>query len=403
MSVQRRLFASAAFRAPARCSAFVTTLAILLAGGCSASRPPVSDDNILFPTDAAAQFTGPDGALQCQTSQIDGGPCGCLEISFLTDAPNLYFVLDHSGSMLDSNKWTTVRQTVSNVVQKIGPRANFGVAIFPDTSSAGANSCTAGKEVMPLRPGDSPAGTAGPTTNLIIATTNVPAEGGTPTAATFLALAPSLEGFSGKTFAILATDGAPNCNEAANCNVSQCTYNIDNDEGCPAGGSPNCCSPTDTGTPGVQINCVDTGPTVSAVAALKAKNIPTYVIGLPGSEAYASVLDQVATAGGTARASEPLFYNVTTTDSAALEAALSQIAAKITATCTFPLTPPPQDSAKINVYFDNVVVPKDPVNGWTYDDSSATLTLVGSACNEVLSGAVLNLRVIGGCPTVAPR
>jgi hypothetical protein len=400
MSVQGRLFARVP-GTPARCSALAIALGILMAGGCSSSRPPVSDDNILFPTDAAAQFTGADGALQCQTSQIDGGPCGCIEISFLTDAPNLYFVLDHSGSMLDSNKWTTVRQVVSNVVQKIGPRAKFGVAIFPDTSG-GTNSCVAGKQVMPLSVGDSPAGTAGPTTNLIIATTNVPAEGGTPTAATFLALAPLLEGFSGKTFAILATDGAPNCDAAASCDVSQCSYNIDNDEGCPTGGSPNCCDPALEGS-GAQGGCVDTGPTVSAVAALKAQNIPTYVIGLPGSEAYASVLDQVATAGGTARASEPLFYNVTTTDAAALEAALSQIAAKITATCTFPLTPPPQDSAKINVYFDNAVVPKDPVNGWTYDDSSATLTLVGNACNEVLSGAVLNLRVIGGCPTVAPR
>ena len=273
-------------------------------------------------------------------------------------------------------------------------------AIFPDPSG-GSNSCVAGKQIMPLTVGDSPAGTAGTTTNEVIDTTNVAALGGTPTAATFVALAPLLEGFSGNTFVILATDGAPNCDDSASCDVSQCSYNIDNDEGCPTGGSPNCCSPADTGMAGVQNGCVDTTPTVNAIAALKAKNIPTYVIGLPGSGAYSSVLDQFASAGGTARPIEPLYYSVTTTDAAALEAQLSQIAAKITATCAFPLSPPPQDPSKINVYFDNVVVPKDPSNGWTFDGT--TLTLVGSACSEVLLGQVLNLRVIAGCPTVVPR
>ncbi|MEO7111631.1 MAG: vWA domain-containing protein [Polyangiaceae bacterium] len=398
--MRRRLFASGVSM-PARCSVAATVLGLLLAGGCSSSRPPVSDDDVLFPTDAAAQFTGPDGALQCQTSQIDGGPCGCLEISLISNQPNLYFVLDHSGSMQDDNKWTTVRQVVSNVVQKIGPRGKFGIAIFPDPLG-GDNSCVAGKQVMPLRVGDSPAGTAGITTNLVIDTTSVQAVGGTPTAATFIALAPSLEGFSGKTYVILATDGAPNCDADASCDVSACSYNVDNDTGCPTGGSPNCCDPS-ANPAGFKQGCIDTGPTVSAIAALKAQNILTYVIGLPGSAPYSSVLDQFATAGGTARAIEPLYYSVTTTDATALETQLAQIAAKITATCTFPLSPPPQDPSKINVYFDNVVVPKDPVNGWTYDDETATLTLVGSACNEVLSGQVLNLRVIGGCPTVAPR
>jgi hypothetical protein len=401
MSVQRRLFASG-LRAPARCSVFAIALGILFAGGCGSNRPPVSNDDVLTPTDAAAALTGPDGALECQTSQVDGGPCGCAEISLITNQPNLYFVLDHSGSMQDDNKWTTVRQVVSNVVQKIGPRAKFGVAIFPDPSG-GDSSCIAGEQVMPLMVGDSPAGTAGPTTNLVIDTTNVAAIGGTPTAATFLALAPTLEGFSGNTFAILATDGAPNCDLNASCDVSSCSYNVDNDPGCPTGGSPNCCDPVATMEPGAQIGCIDTGPTVSAIAALEAQHIPTYVIGLPGSAAYSSVLDQFATAGGTARSTEPFYYDVTTTDSAALETALAQIAAKITATCSFPLSPPPQDPAKINVYFDNSVVPKDPANGWTYDNGTATLTLVGLACNEILSGEVLNLRVIAGCPTVEPR
>jgi hypothetical protein len=140
---------------------------------------------------------------------------------------------------------------------------------------------------------------------------------------------------------------------------------------------------------------------VNAVTAITKMGIPTYVIGVPGSAPYASVLDQLATAGGTARTSEPLYYRVDTTDQAALEAALSQIAAKITATCTLTLAQPPPDPTHVNVYFDNQPVPADPTNGWTLNGS--TVTLVGAACQEVMSGAVLNVRVVAGCPTVQPN
>ena len=173
MSVQRRLFASA----------LATALVISVAGGCGSSRPPVSGDEGFPEQDAAVGFTSGDAGVQCSSSESDGGPCGCLEISLISNQPNLYFVLDHSGSMLDDNKWTTVRQVVSDVVQKIGPRGKFGVAIFPDLAG-NPDGCSAGKQVMPLTVGDSPAGTAGTTTNLVIDTTNVPAQGGTPTAGT---------------------------------------------------------------------------------------------------------------------------------------------------------------------------------------------------------------------------
>ncbi|MGH7285149.1 MAG: vWA domain-containing protein [Polyangiaceae bacterium] len=375
-------------------SAIAGVIGLSLSGGCGQDRPPVSDDFFQAPDGSPFGFSTDGGGQDCNQALVDGGPCGCLEISLLTDQPNLYFVLDRSGSMLDSNKWQTTRQVVADVVEQIGPRAKFGVAVFPDPASA---SCSAGKQVMPMRVGDSPAGTAGPTTHLVIATTNVSAEGGTPTAATLTALQPSLQALGGRTFVILATDGGPNCDLAASCDATGCIPNIEDGEGCPPGGPPNCC----TGSAGAELNCLDGTATLDAVTALKAANIPVYVIGIPGSAPYANLLDQMATAGGTARASEPLYYSVDTTDSTALEDALAQVAAKITATCTFPLSPAPPDPTLLNIYFDNVVVPKDPENGWSYDGSTVTLT--GTACNEVLSGKVLNLRVIAGCPTVVPR
>jgi hypothetical protein len=315
----------------------------------------------------------------------------------LSDVPNLYFVLDRSGSMGDSDKWNTVRIVVSHVMKSLGPRASFGIAIFPNPSDP--NPCAPGVQVMSVRQGDAPAGTQGPATSTMLAVTSATPIGGTPTAATLSALLPTLASLQGRTFVILATDGGPNCDPSAVCGAPACIDNIENLPNCPPAG-PSCCDPSTNG-PYAPLDCLDTQPTIDAVAKIKAAGIPTYVIGVPGSAPYASLLDSLATAGGVARASEPLYYRVDTTDESALDAALAQIAAKITASCTLTLAQPPPDPTHVNVYFDNQAVPADPVNGWTL--SGATVTLVGPACQEVTSGSVLNVRVVAGCPTVQPN
>ena len=134
---------------------------------------------------------------------------------------------------------------------------------------------------------------------------------------------------------------------------------------------------------------------------LHAAGIDTYVVGVPGSGPYAAVLDALAKAGNTARPAEPFYFRVDTADEAALLAALSQIAAKIIATCTLPLGGVPADPNLVNVYIDEQPVAKDATNGWTLD--GATVTLVGTTCAGVLSGSALDVRVIEGCPTVGPR
>jgi hypothetical protein len=92
---------------------------------------------------------------------------------------------------------------------------------------------------------------------------------------------------------------------------------------------------------------------------------------------------------------------VDTSDTSAFTTALAQVAAKITATCTFPLRSTPQDPSLVNVYADGNILPKDPANGWTI--SGSTVTLVGATCAKVSSGEVLEVRVIEGCPTVLPN
>lgn len=323
----------------------------------------------------------------------DGGPCGCLELSLLGDAPNLYFILDRSGSMNDQGKWSTVRTVVAKTLVKLGPRANFGAAVFPNPQG---DSCDPGVEVFPPQRGDSPAGSPGPTSMGFVTATNVVASGGTPTARTIRALTPRLSALPGKTFAILATDGGPNCNQTMTCGASTCIPNIESAVGCSPSGS-SCCDLAMYGPTA----CLDGNATISAVTALSAAGVPTFVIGVPGSGPYAGLLDALAVAGGTARSGSPRYYNVDSADAAAFASALAKVAAKITATCVLTLGSPPADPSHVNVYLDDVAVPSDPTNGWVLDGSTVTLT--GSVCDRVMSGDVLDVRVIAGCPTVIAK
>jgi hypothetical protein len=377
----------------------VLAVAAALGAGCGSSRPPLLTSDVAAPGDGGDdQNSFGDGAVSLF---VDSGPpscdaglpgnvCGCEDLSLLGDPPNLYFLLDRSGSMNDSGKWPTIRTVIADVIHDLGPRARFGAAVFPDPN---ADVCAVGVQVMPLMQGDAPAGTYGPATAAFTFDTNYAPSGGTPTAATVSALTPALVALPGKTFVILATDGGPNCDSTATCDSSACTLNIESDPGCSPDGGPNCC----TDQP---LDCLDSAATVEAIASLAAAGIPTYVIGVPGSGPYVGVLNQMALAGGTARPTSPYYFPVDSADAADFTATLSTVAAKITATCVFTLLTPPPDPTLVNVYLDGVVVPQDPTNGWTL--SGATVTLEGTTCASVLSGSSLDLRIVSGCPTVVP-
>jgi hypothetical protein len=373
-------------------------LAIALDVACGAgSRPPPLGDQLVdggtVSDDGGPVLTG-DGGLVERSCGVgpDGGVCACADETLLGDPPTLYYVLDRSGSMNDLNKWTTVRGVLEKIMVALGPRARVGAAVFPDPKQ---DACAPGVEVFPPARGDSPAGTPGPNDLALAAKLSpITAYGGTPTAATLKKLAPAIEAIGGKTYVVLATDGGPNCDAAASCSFDTCTDNIENAPGCPPTGPTNCCAPANAGP----LACLDAQPTVDAVAALANAGIPVYVVGVPGSKPYATLLDQLAVAGGTARASEPLYYDVSSADSATLLAAMSTIAAKITASCIIVLDQVPPDPSLINVYLDGAVLPQSGPDGWTLDGD--VVTILGATCQSITDGHVLDVRVVAGCPTV---
>jgi hypothetical protein len=171
---------------------------------------------------------------------------------------------------------------------------------------------------------------------------------------------------------------------------------MDNVMGCPPGGPPNCCDAAAGGAGG--IGCLDGSRATQAVTDLRAAGVETFVIGIPGSAPYAAVLDSLAQAGGTARAAEPYYYRVDTADTSALTGVLAQIAAKVTASCTFYLTKAPADPNQVNVYVGGALVPRDGGDGWSLQGT--TLTLEGTTCSAIENGTAVSVRVVEGCATV---
>jgi hypothetical protein len=328
----------------------------------------------------------------------DGGVCACVDEPLALDPPTLYFVLDRSGSMNDGNKWITIRGVVGKLATSLGQRAKFGAAVFPDPTQDG---CTPGGAVwpsfgVPPLQGDGTLGRPGPRdASLMSALASIDANGGTPTAATLAALLPKLQKWGSKTYVVFATDGGPNCNASASCSSAMCTYNIEGDQGCTATG-PDCCVVNGPG--GGPLSCLDADPTIAAVTAFASAGIPVYVLGVPGSEPYASLLDRLAVAGGTARGSEPQYYAVTTFDEQALSSAMSTIAAKVTGSCTLTLDAVPPEPDLVNVFLDGSAIAQAGADGWTLQGQ--VVTILGASCQAILDGDVIDVRVVAGCPTV---
>lgn len=373
-------------------------LGLALLAGCGAERPPVeqrggaADFSRGGPTFGGSDETKPPG---CGVLP-DGSECECLDVPMYVDPPTIYFVLDRSGSMIELDQWTKVRVTVGRIMRALGPRAQFGATMFPARSTTDA--CLPGEEILPVSPGDPPSsGADGPTTSALLTATRVRPGGGTPTAATLALVKERLGAVPGDRFVILATDGAPNCNPDASCGYDQCQPNIEAMAGCPPEGPRNCCEPPS----GVRESCNDAAPTLDAIRALASADVPVFVLGLPGVDLYASLLDEMAVAGGTALDAHPRYFAVDSASEAVLLAALKKIAAQIVGTCVFELASEPADPGLVNVYLDDVVLPFEPEDGWTID--GRTVTLVGAACERVKSGDVLGVRVIAGCPRYSPK
>ncbi len=380
------------------------SLGLVLAACSSTERPPGLTS--ASSTNGAGGAGGDDfvgaGGGNTPPPPDAGYLCGQLITQIHKDPPNLYFVLDTSGSMGTpvgmATRYSLVRASTLHLVQSLGGLINVGAALFP-RGVTNDDPCHVGGEVLPVTPGDTldVAGFA----KLI----NVAPFGGTPTAATLSALYPTLTKLPGRTIVVLATDGGPNCNAAATCGADDCMGNIESScfgNSCCSPTGPNCCAASINQGP---LDCVDRKASVDAVSKLAAAGVRVYVVGIPGSETYGTVLDQMALASGAPQIAPPFYSKVE--DYASLTGTLGAIAA-LSVSCEFELAVPPPDPSLVNVYLDNDVLLQDLTDGWVWKAATAqapkqTIELRGAACQRLKIGRVKQVQIAAGCPTMASK
>jgi len=384
------------------------TSALFGVAGCSGNgdRPPYASSKAVG---GASSYQVSSGGNRCGAPTPDAGLCGNQSLPTVQERPNLYFIIDASGSMGDlftgaqTTKYLAAVEAITGVLEQIGHRVSYGVALYPvnDNSDCGLP----GSEVFPTQAGDSVTcsinGKRGDVLTRLheyLSYSVVPG-GGTPLSATLRALEPTLTSLSGKTAVILATDGAPNCNLDAKCGPELCEPNLNGATlfgttiACDA--SFNCCDPKNVVNGG--LNCVDSVASSAALAELHDHGISTYVIGLPGGDStLGSVLEGLAISGGTARATPPSYYEAD--DPQTLANTLRAIATQIAVSCTITLDNTPPNWGQVNVYLDTQQVPQSTQDGWQQIDAN-TLEIIGTYCTQLQSGNVYQVQVTAGCVT----
>ena len=179
---------------------------------------------------------------------------------------------------------------------------------------------------------------------------------------------------------MLATDGGPNCNPTArSCDAGHCTVNLDGKCGVAA----SCCDEAQ-----LPQLCLDDQSVITEVTKLKNANIPTFVIGIPGTEAYAGFLDPIADAGGKPDPAGPRrFYQVSAMGGVAgLVDVFREITTQLVRSCEIQLGRNPPDITKVNVALDCELVPQNPGDAgsnWHIDQSTDPNKLIfeGRTCD----------------------
>jgi hypothetical protein len=343
---------------------------------------------------------------------------------------NLLLVMDKSGSMDDTGgfvatKWETMKTALEQSLKKVAVEVNIGMALypFPDNPRQGISKDTCGEtgnccEMPSSTEPNIPVGPGTETVDQIIDSFElIRPGGGTPTSFALDAALDYYVNGSGKDlegdkYVVLATDGGPNCNSEISCEVDGCTLNIEERNNCPVDGPTNCC----TGTAGV-LACLDDVASIDAVSRLADAGVQTFVIGVPGSEQYGNVLDQLAEEGGRALVGEETkYFQVQAAGGVnALAGVFSKITQDLVTSCDIQLSEEPISLIDVNVAVDCEIVEKDDAavgaggaggasaggEQWRVDTNTSppTVRLMGALCDRVEAG-VDRVDVVLGCPSV---
>ena len=153
-------------------------------------------------------------------------------------------------------------------------------------------------------------------------------------------------------------------------------------------------------------NCnTDPQAVIDQVSTWQAASIPTYVVGLPGAQPAADLLNQVAASGGTDQYIDPA--NPEDLEER-LRAAISTTVRAGFDSCTFKLEPAAEAPEKLHLIVTQEGaesdVPRDwsPTATWTINADGTQVDLEGQLCDMAKDGTFERLRFVFGCVDVPP-
>lgn len=364
---------------------FVLTLA-----ACGAkSGLEVADDARTASIDAALDAArGPDASIDAFTPPPPDAPpdagrdspidaCSEERLPLTPIRPEIMFVVDRSTSMSWSltgpggpgaSRWSILVDALRAQLPGYDARSDMGLVMYPAESG---DRCTVASDPQ-LPPAVMQA-------ELILDRVTSSGPGGrTPTASglesaeRWFLTHPDI---SHVRAVVLATDGAPNCNESLDPRRCPCTGGA---------GLPIGCM-------GDAQLCLDDARTLAVIERLAGREVPTYVIGIDGDPdpALSDVLREMAVAGGRPNPLDPgrAYYSVR--DASDLSAAFDRIQASIVScSLAVELAGPPE--RPVAVMLDGEVLPEDPsrTEGWEWSaDRAQTILLYGEACMRAQMGS----------------
>lgn len=293
----------------------------------------------------------------------DDDSCGSVELEPMVNTEvergNLLVVFDNSGSMTalwgDTPRWLAAGNALRDAVSSLAEFVTVGAIVFPTDSSCAVAALDSGQQIRFL-----PGPTFVATWDNFLAG-NAPT-GGTPLGGALMAADTALQNSTlpGRTHVVVLTDGAPGC---------------------------------------------DTAPLTSLPPIWFAQGIQTHVVGLPGSESAITVLDDLATAGGT-------MQHLTPEDARSLRRQLANIVSESVTSalpsCVIPLDPPAPEPDDVHVVVTEGGVRQNAERdlgdggGWRITADGSEIELYGPFCDAGLAGEYQRIAIEYGCVDLPP-